>query len=533
MVMTRSHDPDPARARAGCDMAPMSRPARRQPPAGAHTAGCRQGTRFRLIRVPLIVLFLLFPPPALSGRAGEGDGGRDGQLTLSEFRQRLGAFIADTNLRRSVVGLKIVRLDDSSTIAGHQSGTLLHPGSNMKLFTTAAALALLPPDFTFRTRVYCDTGIVGGGLRGNLYVIGGGDPLLDTADVDSLAGIVAASGIDRIDGDIVADLSRFDSSSWGKGWMWDDEPDPGAPFITPLAFNHATVSVIVRPGPRAGTPTAWEITPSGGALPVENTALTIARGSPDSLAVTRARGEDRIVVGGTMSLSAPPETTVLSVRSPADHFLRALKERLARRGIGVGGGLRAGTATGPLFLGAIARPLGPVLHRVNAMSDNFAAECLLKVIAAERSGVPGSADDGLAAVGEYLTGAGIAPRTMIMADGSGVSWYNAVAADDLTALLRDQYARPATFGAFYRSLASAGRDGTLGSRMGGTVAAGRLRGKTGTLTGVSAISGYLTTLANERLAYCIMINHFPGPVRLLRSLQDGLLADLVRLAPAP
>lgn len=519
MTRTRVHEVDPGRVPAGRDAAPTLR-----------SAG-RTGDRPRFIRVPLLVLSLLLLPPALSSRTGTVGGGRDGQLTLSQFRQRLEAFLADTNLRRSVVGLKIVRLDDSSTIAGHQSGTLLHPGSNMKLFTTAAALALLPAEFTFRTRVYCDADIVGGALRGNLYVIGGGDPLLDTSDVDSLAGIVAASGISRIDGDLVADLSLFDSSRWGKGWMWDDEPDPGAPFITPLAFNHATVSVIARPGPRTGAPTECEITPSADSFLVDNTAVTIARGSPDSLVVTRARGEDRIVVGGTMSLSAPPETTILSVHTPSGHFLRALKEHLARRGIGVGGGLRTGVATGPLFLGAIARPLEPVLHRVNAMSDNFAAECLLKVIAAERSGVPGSADDGLAAVGEYLSGAGIATRTMILADGSGVSWYNAVAPDDLIALLRDQYGRPSTFDAFYRSLAGAGRDGTLWARMVGTGAAGRLRGKTGTLTGISTISGYLTTLANERLAFCIMINHFPGPVRLLRSLQDGLLADLVRLAP--
>ncbi len=490
--------------------------------------GARRGnTRLRVPGIRLLLLLLFVPGPGIPGEPG----GQGEQLSLTQFRQRVGAFLADVNLRRSLVGLKIVRLDDSSTIAETRSGTLFHPGSNMKLFTTAAALALLPPDYQFRTRVFSDAEIRGGELRGNLYVIGGGDPLLDTSDVDSLAGIVAASGIGRIGGDIVADLSRFDTSHWGKGWMWDDEPDPGAPFITPLAFNFATVSVIVRPGVREGVPAQCEIAPSPGAFLVGNSAVTIARGTPDSLVVTRARGEDRIIVEGTISLSAPPETTVLSVRAPAVYFLQALKERLARRGIALAGDVRTGEATGPVFLGELARPLDPVLRRTNTMSDNFAAECLLKVIAAERRGVPGSAADGLTAIGEYLAGAGIDTGEMIRADGSGVSWYNAVAPDDVIALLRDQYGRQSTFGSFQQSLALAGHDGTLGSRMGGTAAGGRLRGKTGTLTGVSTIAGYITTLSNERIAFCVMINHFPGHVRVLRSLQDGLLSDLARLAP--
>ena len=265
---------------------------------------------------------------------------------------------------------------------------------------------------------------------------------------------------------------------------------------------------------------------------LDNTAVTVARGVPDSLIVTRARGEDRIIVSGTMSASAPAETTILSVRSPATHFLHALKVRLAARGITTGGALRTGRATGQVFLGQIVRPLAPVLRRTNAMSDNLAAESLLKVIAADLHGGPGSADDGLEAVGAYLAGTGSAPHSMIRADGSGVSWYNAIAPDDVIAVLRDQYSRQSTFDAYYRSLALAGFDGTLESRMGETAASGRVRGKTGTLTGVSSLSGYATTLANERLAFCIVINHFPGSVRLLRSWQDALLADLVRLAPA-
>ncbi len=452
-------------------------------------------------------------------------------LTLSDFRGRLQTLLADTTLVRSVVGLKIVRLDDTLTIAEMNSGKLLHPASNMKLFTTAAALTLLSHDFFFRTRVYCDPDIDGADLHGNLYVTGGGDPLLDTLDIDSLAGIVAASGIRHIEGDIVGDLSLFDTLSWGKGWMWDDEPDPDEAFITPLSFNHASVSVTVRPGSRTGAPLVCEIAPAPGLFIVDNVSGTLPEGKPDSLVVTRARGAEMIVIRGTMSLSSPPETTTFSVRSPAFHFLQALRDRLAARGIDVEGGLLTGETAGPVFLGQIGRPLGTVLQRINKFSDNLAAESLLKVLAAEMSGAPGSSECGLAAVRSYLSGIGIDPRSVITADGSGVSWYNAVTPDNIIAVLRDQYSRKSTFGEFYGSLARAGYDGTLGNRMNGTAASGRIMAKTGTLTGVATLSGYVTTLSHDLLAFSIMVNHFPGKIQELRSLQDSILGDLVRLNP--
>jgi D-alanyl-D-alanine carboxypeptidase/D-alanyl-D-alanine-endopeptidase (penicillin-binding protein 4) len=122
---------------------------------------------------------------------------------------------------------------------------------------------------------------------------------------------------------------------------------------------------------------------------------------------------------------------------------------------------------------------------------------------------------------------------MILADGSGVSWYNAVTPGDIVAVLTDQYRRKSTFGTFLASLPVAGVDGTLKSRMGGAETAGRIYAKTGTITGVSTLSGYATTLSNELLAFSIMINHYPGKTDALRDLQDRILTELVRLRPAP
>jgi D-alanyl-D-alanine carboxypeptidase/D-alanyl-D-alanine-endopeptidase (penicillin-binding protein 4) len=453
-------------------------------------------------------------------------------ISSAEFRERLDRRLSDSSLARSLVGVSVVRLRDSLVVADRDASVILHPGSNMKLFTTGAALAILPAGFRFRTALWCDPDIDDGELRGNLYVLGGGDPLLDTADVDSIAGMASAAGISRIEGDIVADLSLFDTLGWGRGWMWDDEPDPDEGFLTPLSFNNASVSVVVAPGANAGDPLACRVMPSNGYFEIDNATSTLPRDTVDSVFVTRERGLDRIVLRGAMALGAPPETTVFSVRHGAAHFIHELRARLAARGIEFEGGLRTGTTAGPVRLGILEHDLGEVVSRINKISDNLAAESLLKAIAARLSGEPGTSARGLEAVGAYASGIGVAPESVMLADGSGVSWYTAIAPSDITALLRDQYGRASTFGAFRGSLARAGYDGTLAGRMSGTPAAGRVAAKTGTLTGVSAISGYITTLSNDILAFSIVVNHFPGKARQLRALQDSILSDLVLLDPS-
>lgn len=452
-------------------------------------------------------------------------------ISLREFHRRLDAHLADSALRRSLVGLSVVRLADGSTVASRNASTLLHPGSNVKLLTAAAALATLPPDFSFRTSVWCGAAIDDGELKGDLVVRGGGDPLLDVPDVDSIAGMVEAAGIRRIDGGIVADLSLFDTLGWGRGWMWDDEPDPDGAFITPLSFNAASAVVIVGPGKGAGTPLDCRVEPVPGYFEIDNRSATVPRNAADSAVVTRSRGFDRIVVRGTMSLGSPPETVAVSVRHPALHFLHALREALAARGIVTGGGIRAGGSPAAVLLGSIGHGLEAALGRLNTQSDNLAAEALLKVLGSRATGLPGSAADGLAVVAAYLRGIGIDPAGVILADGSGVSWYNALAPADIVAVLRDQYGRASTFGAFYRSLARPGRDGTLSARLAGTPAAGRVAAKTGTLTGVSALSGYIATRSHDLLAFSIVVNHFPGKVARLRAIQDAILGDLALLDP--
>jgi len=452
-------------------------------------------------------------------------------MHVPEFRARLDTLLSDSLLSRASIGIDIVRAEDRTRIASVNAGKLFHPASNMKILTSAAAISVLPPDFSFNTELFADARIRDSVLRGDLFVRGGGDPLFDTLDVDSLAALVELAGIRRIEGDLVGDDSRFDTLYWGKGWQWDDEPSTDEAFLSALSFNENSVTVRVGPGRDSGDQLSVEIGPVPSYFTLENLSSTTGRTEGDSVTVRRPAGTNRIIVEGHLSRSSRPRSFDLSVFGPAHYFLEALRGALTARGIAVKGRTRPGITTGPLFLGRISRRLEVIIDRVNKESSNLCAENLLKAIGLETAGPPGAAATGFAAVGAYLAGAGLDPRKMILADGSGVSYYNAVAPEDLVAILIDQYHRKSTFRMFFRSLPVSGVDGTLESRMTGTQAAGRVSAKTGTITGVSTLSGYVTTLSHDLLAFSIMFNHYPGKANGLRNLQDRILEDLIRLAP--
>ncbi len=448
---------------------------------------------------------------------------------VAEFRSRLETLLADSILSRASVGIDIVRVEDGARIASINADKLFHPASTMKLVTSAAAIATLPADYAFRTELFSDAGIRDSTLEGDLYVRGGGDPLFDMPDVDSLAALVELAGIRRIRGDLVGDESRFDTLHWGKGWQWDDEPSTEEAFTSALSFHENSVTVTVGPAPRVGGELSVAIDPVPGYFTVVNLSSTSGARGDDSVTVRRPVGTNRIVVEGHLSRTSPSRTFDLSVFNPAGYFLEALRTALAGRGVTLRGRVRTGVTAGSHPLGYVSTSLGAVLHRMNKQSSNLCAENVLKVIGLETSGPPGSAGAGIRAVGDYLRAAGTDPGAMILADGSGVSWYNAVSPGDLVAVLIDQYRRKSTFRMFFESLPVSGMDGTLRTRMRGGDAAGRIAAKTGTIAGVSTLSGYAMTLSHDLLAFSIMINHYPGKIDELRDLQDRILNDLVRL----
>ena len=442
------------------------------------------------------------------------------------LKRSIDELLPDSLFPPSNAAVRIISLTEGETLYDLNGDLALTPASNQKLFTTACALAGLGPSYQFRTRVFLDTA-----APPRIILRGSGDPLLSTKDLDTLAAAVRAAAPAASSWTIAGDLSLFDDLSRGSGWAWDDEPDPTAMFISPLSLNGNTVRVLVRPGKSPGDTARVEVDPLTSYVQVENAAVTDTAGSKSRIDVSRNWREhlNSITVKGTIS---PHDTTVealLSVTDPHWYTLTVLREKLEGWGLRCNGILLDTVPRGVPEIARRVHRLDSVLTYMDITSDNLSAENVLKALAAEKTGIPGTAAAGGQIVKEFLETIGIDTTRVVVADGSGVSRYNLTSARAITTLLAAMKRRTDLYTCWYRMFPVAGVSGTITGRMRGSPAQGNLWGKTGTLEGVSSLSGYVTTADGEELAFSILMQHFPARARDYRHVQDRIGAYLAGL----
>jgi len=442
------------------------------------------------------------------------------------LKRSIDGLLPDSLFPPSNAAVRIISLTQGETLYDLNGDLALTPASNQKLFTAAAALAGLGASYQFRTGVFLDTT-----APPRIIVRGSGDPLLSTRDLDTLAAEIRAVAPAAASWTIAGDLSLFDDLSRGSGWAWDDEPDPTGMFISPLSLNGNTVRVLVHPGKSPGDTARVEIDPPTSYVQVENGAVTDTAGSKSKLDVSRNWREhlNSITVQGTIS---PLDTTIdtwLSVTDPHWYTLTVLREKLEGWGLRCNGILLDTVPRGVPEVARREHRLDSVLTYMNLTSDNLSAENVLKTLAAEKTGGPGTAAGGAQIVKEFLEGIGIDTTRIVVADGSGVSRYNLTSAGAITTLLAAMKRRTEMYQCWYNTFPVAGVSGTISGRMRGTPAQGNLRGKTGTLEGVSSLSGYVTTADGEELAFSILMQHFPARARDYRHVQDRIGAYLAGL----
>jgi len=435
------------------------------------------------------------------------------------LKARFDALFPDTLFPPSNVGMKVVSLSTGETLYELNSDLIFNPASNQKLFTSAAALWELGEDFLFKTRISFDTLNVD-----QIFVKGFGDPFLSTADIESIATVVSRSLPGGKTWTIVGDVSYFDDLYLGSGWMWDDEPSCYNMFLTPLSVNGNCIDVHVRPGSLGGDSVEVSTEPRTRYVTIENNGRTVEDTVINALEVSRKWRErlNAISVAGEMLKGDSLSSTELSVWQPEHYTLTLLAEKLQGQAATIGG-IRLDTVP------STATPILDYTHRLDSVvtylnkeSDNLSAENILKTLGAEKRSVPGSAAKGISVLHEFLNGNDIDTSRIVLVDGSGLSRYNLTSADVLIRLLLAMHKRPEHFDAFYTSLPIAGVDGTLSDRMKGSPAEGNLRAKTGTLNGVSSLSGYVHTADGEFLAFSVLMQKFPGSAQAYRQVQDRL-----------
>lgn len=434
----------------------------------------------------------------------------------SELATDLDALVRDPSLRGGDIGLVVRDAETGELLYGTQGERRGQPASNMKLITSSTAIDLLGPGYRFTTSVLANGKTRGRVLFGDLYLRGTGDPTMLAADYDGLAAEVAASGIKVVQGKLLADDTWFDANRLGLSWAWDDEPyyynaQISALNVSPNTdYDAGSVIVSVAPG-AAGKPAVVTTDPPTGYVTIDNTAVT--GGSTSSISVARQHGSNVIKVSGAIPAGATAERKWSTVWEPTGLAASLFRDAMARHGVRVLGQTQSGVAT-PAGARVVAEhqsmPLSQLLVPFMKLSNNMHAEILVKTAGRVTSGV-GSWNAGLAALGQRLAGMGVDPAGMYLADGSGLSRMDQLAPDQLITLLRSARSKP-WFQVWYDSLPVAGVSermvgGTLRSRMQGTAAAGNVRAKTGTLTGVSGLSGYVTSADGRPLVFSMISNN--------------------------
>ena len=435
------------------------------------------------------------------------------------------------------IGVKVASPVTGRILFSRHSDGLFHPASNTKLFTALGVLRTMGPGYRYLTSVFADGDayVSGDTLHASLYLLGRGDPMLESAHLDSLAGRVAgSSGARVIAGDIVVDDAYLDGIPYGEGWMWDDVQYSYSASLNALSVNGNSVKIGISPGAAVGAPVTVRVEPPTTAVTFDIRALTVAAGdtsSAEPLMVERdwPSRSNRIRISGRIGMDEGEREYYRSVEEPGLYAGKLFRDMLQARGIRVSGPVRRGTAPTRARTVASYRspPVTGALARLLKDSSNLTAELLVKTMGRHATGDPGSSADGLAVLRRVLADyIGLDPADYRFADGSGLSWYNYVSPDQIVELLTAAYHDPEIGRSFLEALPVAGVDGSLRNRMKDTAAMGNLRAKTGTLTGASCLSGYVHTRDGEPLVFSIMMNNFVGPASTARRTQDEIGALL-------
>jgi D-alanyl-D-alanine carboxypeptidase/D-alanyl-D-alanine-endopeptidase (penicillin-binding protein 4) len=508
--------------------------------------------RRRAVALTLLLSLCSFAPAAYSQRAPKKPKVR---TDVAKFSARADAILSDAKADKGHWGVLVLDAITGETLYAHNPEKYFTPASNTKLYTTIPALALLGPDFRWRTtletRAALDTH---GRLRGDVVLVGRGDPNLSNRKfpfdtkverdgppekvLAELADQLVARGVKQIEGDIVADDSYFPAERYASGWAIDDMTSGyGAP-VSALTVNDNALTIELRPADREGDSAWFGVEPWAEFYEFVNEVRTAAAGAKADISADREPGSRRVVLRGSIPLGAEPRLIALAVEEPAEFDAALLKRLLESRGVRIYGRARAqhepqaSPAENPAVLAEhLSGPLLDDIRLVNKISQNLHAELLLRAIGREK-GTAGSTDAALKVVQEFLKSIGVAEGDVATYDGSGLSRRNLITPRATVALLA-WAARQPWAEQFIATLPVSAQDGTLTERMKDTPAAGRIHAKTGTLANVNALSGFADTLHGTRVVFSMFGNSHNLRGAEATAVHDSLCIALVEELGAP
>jgi D-alanyl-D-alanine carboxypeptidase/D-alanyl-D-alanine-endopeptidase (penicillin-binding protein 4) len=412
-------------------------------------------------------------------------------------------------------------------LASVSADTALNPASNAKLFTAAAALAKLGPDYRWTTSIH---GRVENGVAQRLVLRGHGDPSLQSRDLAALARELVALGLKRVTGEILVDQSRFDARFVPPGF--EQQPNEWAAFRAPVsavAVDRNSIALHVAPG-RAGAPARTWADPPGFVELVGNvTTAAKGRGDRVRIALRPERGRLRVELGGEIAEGAPRAEHRRRVDDPRRFAGYVLAYYLGREGVELQGAVGEGGADErALLVSHVSAPLSSMLQELGKRSDNFYAEMIMKTLGAEAGGGPGTSARGASAVSDWLRVAGALDAGTRVVNGSGLFDANRASATSFVRALSAAYRDPAISSEFVAQLAIGGVDGTLRSRFRSERQTRAIRAKTGTLARNVALSGYVLARARSPVAFSILVSELGAKQTELRERMDRVVLSAAR-----
>lgn len=454
----------------------------------------------------------------------------DAQAPAKNWRQQIDQVLADPALQGAQVSMMVRDADTGNTLYEHESQRRGVPASSLKLVTSAAAMAVLGPDYRFATELRSTGTVTAGVLNGNLYLRGTGDPTMAPADYRELAAALARSGVRTVRGDLLLDDTWFDDRRLGTEWANDDEGQPYAAQISALNIaldDHYNVgSVRLTATARAGRRPSLAVEPA--------TALVqwVDHGGSGPFRLEREHGSNRIDVSGTLAPGAV-QRRWSSIWEPTALVAEVMTQALTEQGIHVQGQTRLGVVTPPaaqVLAEHRSMPLAELIRPLLKQSNNGIAEVLLKSMGRQTANV-GTAQAGIAATSSFLVSQGIDPEQLRQFDGSGLSRRNLIASQTFTDVLLAAHRQP-WFAAWYGAMPIAGTGdrasgGTLRNRLKGTAAQNNLHAKTGSMGAVSSLTGYLTNSRGRLLAFSMVSNNFLASEGRVKRLEDQVVRALL------
>ena len=430
--------------------------------------------------------------------------------------------------KKAQIGAKVVSLQSSSTLYAHNPLTVHIPASNTKLFTAGAALHILGPSFRYETQ-FCTDQSLGVSRIGNLYIKGSGDPTLLSKDLERMVLTLRAKGIREIKGSIIVDSSVFDDQSSAPGWAEGDGPIFDKSQLRGLLVDHSCISITVKPAHALHRRPCVQVYPSTHFLALDNQALTLASPTKQGIA-TNVTGNNKLRITGKIALKSAQKLYRIALQNPDIFAGQVVHTLLKKHGISNRGTVRKGTTPlkGAVLTRHYSKPAHMLIKTMMRKSDNLYADALFKTMGAHFYGVPGTWAKGKKAMDNFLTKTmKLTPRFSIN-DGSGLSRTNKISATCVVDFLIAMYKTPFK-DHFIATFPVAGTNGSLRNRLTDKTTVGIVKAKTGSLAGVSSLSGYIFPPSGKNLAFSLLTNKQKGSaLPFKKTFEDPLCTLLIK-----